>query len=353
MRIVVAMSGGVDSSVAAGLLVEQGHEVIGLHTRQHDASSKTAGRCCGEDDALDARAVADQLGIPFYVVNLKEAFKEAVIDDFVAEFARGRTPNPCVRCNGLLRFRVLLARARALGAAAMATGHYARVVDGRLKTAREVGKDQSYFLWQIPASALPYTQFPLGDMTKDEVRAHAARLGLSVAEKAESQEICFVPDDDHVRVVREGRPDLDASGSIVDESGAVVGKHDAYYRFTVGQRRGIGVGFGKPRYVRSIDPVTGTVVIGDDPLHRGLIASGAKFFERPAKNDLIYARLRHRGALVPCALDGEDPLHVRFLSPARAATPGQSIVFYAGDRATVLGGALVDRSVDPVVEATA
>ena len=200
MRVVAAMSGGVDSSVVAGLLVEQGHEVIGIHMKLHQVQEGEAGHCCGLDDALDARRVADRLGIPFYVLDLTEAFRKAVMDDFAAEYLAGRTPNPCVRCNGVLKFRVLLARAKALGASHLATGHYAQIgEDGGLMCAVDTDKDQSYFLFPVTRSALCQSLFPLGGLTKPEVRAHAARMGLLVANKAESQEVCFIPDDEAIK----------------------------------------------------------------------------------------------------------------------------------------------------------
>lgn len=356
MRIVVAMSGGVDSSTVAALLKEQGHEVIGVHMKLHDAGpAGDARRCCGYDDALDARAVADRLEIPFYVANLRDAFNKAVISDFVEEYRRGRTPNPCVQCNGVIKFRALLGRALSLGADRLATGHYARIEGGQLRSAVDVAKDQTYFLWPMPPAALEKTLFPLGGMRKAEVRAHAARLGLAVAEKPESQEVCFVPDDDHARLVREHHPDLDASGPIVDDTGREIGRHDGYFRYTIGQRRGLNVAIGKPTYVTAVDPASRTVVVGSDAqlVRHGLIASGASWFARPAPADRVLARVRHRGALVPCTVGSGDPLEVRFLTPVRAVAPGQSIVFYSADGETVLGGAVIDRAVDPAAQATA
>jgi tRNA-specific 2-thiouridylase len=343
MRVVVAMSGGVDSSVAAGLLVEQGHEVIGVHMKLHDAEGG-AGHCCGLDDAWDARRVADRLGIPFYVLNLREAFRAAVMEDLAEAYAAGRTPNPCVRCNGVLKFQVLLQRARALGAEALATGHYARTDGARLWSAADPDKDQTYFLWPIRPDALARTLFPLGGLTKPEVRAHAARLGLPTAEKAESMEVCFLPDDDHARFVREARPALEGAGDIVDEAGKVLGRHDAYWRFTVGQRRGLGVAAAEPLYVLRIDADTRRVVVGPASrlLEHALVAEGASWLRRPAEGEEMSARLRHRGALIPCRVEGDQALTVRFSAPARAIAPGQSIVFYAGDE--LLGGAVITRA---------
>lgn len=348
MRVVVAMSGGVDSSVVAGLCVEAGHEVIGVHMKLHDhapSATHTEKRCCGYDDALDARKVADKLGIPFYVLNLKEAFQKAVVDDLVNGYLAGTTPNPCVQCNGVLKFQVLLARAMALGADRLATGHYARMVDGRLHTARDAAKDQTYFLYPMSAKALERTWFPLGELTKAEVRAHAARMGLITADKPESQEICFVADDDHARFIADQRPDVDGSGEIVDEAGQILGHHDAYWRYTVGQRRGLGLALGAPAYVVRVEPETRRVVVGFDRsiLHGALTARDVRWLSDVEPGSRVEARIRHRGALAAATVhpDG-DVVRVVFDSPVRAAAPGQSVVFYAGDR--VLGGATITRA---------
>lgn len=350
MRVVVAMSGGVDSAVSAALLAEQGHDVVGVHMKLHDRGPAvaSAGQCCGLDDALDARRVADALGFPFYVLDLRDAFRTAVMEEFASSYLRGRTPNPCVRCNGVLKFRVLLARALALGADALATGHYARIVDGALTTAVDGDKDQSYFLFPMTRAALDKTWFPLGHLTKAEVRAHAARLGLPVAEKAESQEICFVPDDDHTRFVREQAADVDASGPIVDEAGKVVGRHDAYYRFTVGQRRGLAVALGAPAYVSRIDPETRAVVVTTDPAKlgaMGLTATGACWHAAPVEEETVGVRVRHRGRVHPARVTvGEGgAFSVRFSEPVRAVTPGQAAVVYRGE--TVLGGGWIEGAV--------
>ncbi|MES2637913.1 MAG: tRNA 2-thiouridine(34) synthase MnmA [Myxococcota bacterium] len=344
MRIVVAMSGGVDSSVAAALLHEQGHEVIGVHMKLHDAVEGAAGHCCGLDDALDARRVTDTLGIPFYVMNLRDAFKAAVMDDLADAYVKGFTPNPCVQCNGVLKFQVLLARARALGAEAFATGHYARTDGGRLFMAADREKDQSYFLWNVRPEALARSRFPLGEMTKPEVRAHAERLGLATAQKPESMEVCFLPDDDHARFIREARPEVEGAGDIVDEGGRVLGRHDGYFRYTVGQRRGLGVAAGAPIYVLRIEPDTRRVVVGpaDRLTEQGLTAAGVSWLRQPEPGEEVTARIRHRGALIPCTVETLDPLSLRFQAPARAVAPGQSVVLYAGDE--VLGGGVIRRA---------
>lgn len=352
MKVCIAMSGGVDSSVAAALLCEAGHDVVGVHMKLYDAPSPGEdgrGHCCGLDDAWDARRVAGRLGIPFFVMDLRAAFRRAVMDEFADTYLRGATPNPCIRCNGALKFQVLLRRAKALGATHLATGHYARIgEDGGLMAAADPEKDQSYFLFPIRREALANALFPLGDLTKPEVRAHARRLGLITADKPESQEICFIPDDDHARFVREHRPGIDGAGEIVDESGRVLGRHDGYWRYTVGQRRGLGIAIGRPVYVLRIEPATRRVVVGPPErlLHHGLLASGCNWFRRPEPGEPVLARVRHRGALHPCVLkfDG-DFVQVRFRAPVRAASPGQAVVFYQ-DEAVLGGGWILSTSTE-------
>ena len=357
MRVVAAMSGGVDSSVAAALLQEQGHEVIGVHMKLHDAPAGIPAddrRCCGLDDAMDARRVADRLGIPFYVMDLRREFQKAVMDNFAETYLQGATPNPCVQCNGVLKFRVLLQRAAALGASHLATGHYARIsADHGLLAAADPDKDQSYFLFPVTHKALAQTMFPLGGLSKPEVRDIARRLGLVTAEKPESQEICFIPDDDHTRFVRQHRPDApDGAGEIVDEDGAVLGTHDGYWRYTVGQRRGLGISAPHPLYVLHIDAPTRRVVVGpaDRLLHRALDAVGMNWFRRPQTGEPLRARIRHRGALHTVEdvafteeAGGRERVTLHLLSPARAITPGQAVVLYAEDGVEVVGGGWIVR----------
>jgi tRNA-specific 2-thiouridylase len=358
-RIVVALSGGVDSATCAGLLVEAGHEVVGISMRLYNAKgtvSASGGRCCGPRDLEDARVVCAHLGIPFYVADYEEEFHRTVIDDFVATYQRGETPNPCVRCNEQVKFLPLLYRARALGATALATGHYARLegekgarrllrgVDGR--------KDQSYFLFGMPRSALDFVEFPLGGMTKDEVRGHARRLGLPVSEKPESQEICFVPDGDYAGFVERQGGQSPPGGDVVDERGKVIGHHEGVHHFTIGQRRGLGFGVGSPQYVVGIDALSRRVKVGPkESLYAGrALVSQVRWLGEPP-GDLLRCGVQIRYRRVPQSatvqLTGEQTAAVVFDSPELAVTPGQAAVFYDGDR--VLGGGFISESAPAAV----
>jgi tRNA-specific 2-thiouridylase len=352
-RVVVAMSGGVDSSTAAALLVEQGYEVVGATLKLYDATGTQAvGRCCGPRDIADARATAAALGFPHYVIDESEAFAASVIDEFVAEHRAGRTPNPCVRCNEKLKFGPLLALAEALGATALATGHYARLLpgakDGEPALARAVDaqKDQSYFLFGLRPAWLGRVRFPLGDLTKAEVRAHARRLGVPNADKAESQEICFIPDGDHKAFV-EARGGAGQAGAVVDvETGGVVGEHGGTHRFTIGQRRGVPGGAADRRFVLRIDAATGTVHVGPrDRLGRDTVRVADVRWLRGAPADRLRCsvQIRHHARPAPAwvELGADGSVDVLLDEPAYGVAPGQAAVFY-DDAEAVIGGGWID-----------
>jgi len=359
-RVVIAMSGGVDSSVSAALLQEQGFEVIGISMQVWDygkfaaAEGEKFDTCCSLDDIHDARRVAEQLSIPFYVVNFEDEFEDLVIKDFVDEYLKGRTPNPCVRCNQWIKFELLLKKARGLGADFIATGHYARTLrddTGRFHLLKGVDqtKDQSYFLFTLTQEQLAMTLFPLGEMTKTQVRALAARYNLRVAEKGESQEICFVPDNDYVRFIEEERGKELLSGNIVDRSGKILGRHRGTYRYTIGQRRGLGIAHPEPLHVLELNAETKEVVVGpkDALFSHGLVAANTNWIN-PAPDAAIVAtcKIRYRHQPVSCTV---KPLpcsrvEVRFAEREKSVTPGQAVVFYEGD--TVLGGGWIEKAVD-------
>jgi tRNA-specific 2-thiouridylase len=311
MRVVVAMSGGVDSSVAAGLLAEAGHDVVGLSMQLYDqrASPEAFGSCCSLDDLQDARRVAGVLGFPHYILNFEREFRAAVVDHFVAEYASGRTPIPCVQCNADLKFSTLAERAEGFGAAAVATGHYARVEFDedtrryRLLRSADREKDQSYFLFGLTQDQLAHALFPVGALSKADVRRHAARLGLAVADKPDSHEICFIPDGDTAGFVDRQLPDADRSGEIVDSSGAVVGRHKGVHRLTVGQRKGLGLSTGTPMYVLKLEPAASRVVVGtrDELGGRHLTAARVNWIAGPTPDGprRLTVRIRHRHADAP------------------------------------------------------
>jgi tRNA-uridine 2-sulfurtransferase len=363
MKIAVAMSGGVDSSAAAALLREQGHELVGftmqLWNQRRNLSVDENGdplpsRCCSLDDVYDARRVAAELGFPFYVLNLERDFEREVVAPFVSSYLAGETPIPCVACNSRLKFASLDRLARSLGCEKVATGHYARVSfdegAGRYKLLRGLDpqKDQSYFLWELRQEQLAHALFPLGGLTKSEAREIARRAGLPVAEKAESQEICFVPDGDYSGFIdrylaSEGRrAETPAPGEIVDTGGERLGEHNGVHRYTVGQRRGLGVSAERPLYVVQIDARRNRVVVGreEELAQSGFTAAGVNWiaFESPREpvSAEVRVRYRHRPAPATIQMLGDARARVTFDEPQRAVTPGQATVFYRGDE--VLGG---------------
>lgn len=350
-RVLVAMSGGVDSSVAAARLLAEGHDVVGvtLHLWDYPDDGSVKSRCCAPEDIHDARRVADALGFPHYAFDRRELFQREVIEPFVDGYLHGETPSPCVRCNRGVKLRELMALADRLDAARVATGHYARLVrqPGRteLHRGRDAGKDQSYFLHMLDQATLSRLCFPLGDSDKAEVRAEAQRLALPGAHKGESQELCFVPSGRYDGFVSERAPDRLRPGPIVDDSGRTVGQHAGVHRFTVGQRRNLGVALGKPSYVIGIDAGSGRVQLG--PVER-LMAGAAELSDLSLASDLelplsAEVQVRYRGApLRARVLPAPAGARVEFERPVQAVVPGQFAVFYAGSR--VLGGGLIRRA---------
>jgi tRNA-specific 2-thiouridylase len=357
-RIVVGMSGGVDSSVAAALLVEQGYDVVGVTLRvwpwrEAEDPVKRFGSCCSMDSVADAQHVARTLGIPHYLLNSEAEFARSVIDRFVDAYATGTTPVPCVACNRDLKFGSLLARARAWDASAVATGHYAGVghdaATGRylLSRARDRQKDQSDFLWPLTQEQLASARFPLGALSKTEVREHARRLGLVTADKPESQEICFIPDDDYRGFLRRRNAEIFRPGPIVDTHGNRLGTHQGLPAYTVGQRKGLGLSAGRALHVVKLDPDTNTVTVGDttDLERPRLVAEDVNFIacEPPVEPLRVEAKIRHNHTPAPATVRalGAGRAEVVFDAPQRAVTPGQSVVWYRGD--CVVGGGVISR----------
>ena len=351
-RVLVAMSGGVDSSVAAALLVEQGYDVVGATMKLFCYGDEVPDKpCCSLDSINDARRVCESLGVPHYVLNMESAFGRDVVDDFVSEYARGRTPIPCVRCNTFTKFRDLVHKADSIDARWVATGHYARVVDGVLHRGLDPAKDQSYFLWGIDRSVLSRLMLPVGALTKPETRARARSMGLRVvSEKVESQDICFVPDGDHTKIIasRLGKdaPSL-APGPFVLSDGTVFGQHAGFARYTVGQRKGLPGGFAQPMFVVAIRPDTRAVVVGprEELLGRGIVAREVSWLvDAPAVGAHVQLQIRHRAA--PAAAEiirlSQSEIELALDEPVSAIAPGQSLVFYDGDR--VLGGGVIEGS---------
>ena len=344
--VVAALSGGVDSATAAALLVEQGHEVVGMTMRLYDArgTSAASGRCCGPRDIEDARAVCAHLGIPHHVIDLEREFADAVVEDFVEAYLAGETPNPCVKSNQHIKFSPLLQRARAIGADVLVTGHYARIIDGGLYRGRDAGKDQSYFLFSMPARELTSVRFPLGHLTKDEVRVEAHRLGLPNAAKDESQEICFVPDGDYAgfvsaQALRRGRA-MPAGGNIVDETGSIVGRHEGVHRFTVGQHRGLGnLTTREKLYVTAVDPARAEVRVGPRAAAetRELAIRDLRWLAPEIDRLDAHVQVRHRGAPIAAAITIVEGRARAQLAEPTVAAAGQAAVIYAGDR-VIAGG---------------
>jgi tRNA-specific 2-thiouridylase len=346
-RILVAMSGGVDSGTTAALLKREGHDVIGVTMQLWDYGDADGG-CCSADDVRDARRVADQIGIPHYVVNYMDIFKKYIVEDFINKYLSGNTPNPCVLCNQFIKFNFLLRRAMELGADYLATGHYARIETKKengkfyLSKAVDKNKDQSYFLFTLTQRELSRLVFPLGSMTKEKVREIAKSMNLRVADKPDSQEVCFITGGDYREFLRSHNGLKREKGEIVDTNGNVLGHHDGVFSFTVGQRRGLGIARGKPLYVVKVEPKTNRVVVGEekDIFRTTLIASNVTSVDEPPSSDevIVKAKIRYRSmeseAVVRTQSNSEAL--VEFKTPQRAMTPGQAVVFYEEDR--VLGG---------------
>lgn len=355
---VVAMSGGVDSSVAAALLAEEGYEVVGVGLQVWDYSGSEPqgerfGSCCAPSDFADARRVAKSVGFPFYVIDAEEVFRQSVVEPFVTSYASGRTPNPCVACNQRVKFDYLMHRALSFGADVVATGHYARVVReramGRLAVARGADrrKDQSYFLFDLSQNQLARIVFPLSGLTKEDVRRKARSLGLLVADKPESQEICFIPDRDTPGfIARELGDNTTGEGDVVTKDGTVVGRHQGYQFYTIGQRRGLGVAVGKPLYVTGIEPASNRIEVGpeEELWRRGLVVADATWALSPAEGVAVrlevQIRSRHREAYAEVRRLPKGRARVTFDEPQRAITPGQAAVFYKRD--VVVGGGWVE-----------
>lgn len=360
MKVMVAMSGGVDSSVAAGLLKEQGHDVFGFTMKLRDATPEERGgqkgSCCSPDDLMDARIACDALDIPHYVVDYRDVFKREVIDPFAESYLVGRTPNPCVNCNNSVKFTPLLERAKALGADALATGHYARIKEetpGRFALYRGIdrSKDQSYFLYGVSQEALAMTIFPLGSLSKDEVRQEGKRMGLPNWDKADSEDICFVPQGHYAQVIEKlvGPDRIPQAGPIVDLNGRQVGTHQGLHHYTIGQRRGLHVATGERVYVVDLKPEQQTLVVGPPEALKvhGLVAASCQWAggEAPIGATPVSAqiRYRHMGAEATLLARGSDA-ELYFEMPQPAVTPGQAVVFYQEEK--VVGGGWIERPID-------
>ncbi len=356
-KVAIGMSGGVDSSVAAYLLKEQGYDVIGVTMQiwqeEDPLVSAENGGCCGLSAVEDARRVADMLGIPYYVLNFKREFKKNVIDYFMQEYMQARTPNPCIACNRYVKWEALLQRAMELGCDYIATGHYARVTklsNGRyaLKKSATVRKDQTYALYNLTQEQLSKTLMPVGEYEKDEIRKIAEEIGLFVANKKDSQEICFIPDDDYASYIQRETGQTFPEGNFVDLQGNILGRHKGIIHYTIGQRKGLGLSLGAPAFVLEIRSETNEVVIGtnEDTFHDTLIANQVNTMSVEHFTDgmEVTAKIRYSHSGAPCKLQmiGNDIVSCKFTEPVRAITPGQAVVFYDGD--VVVGGATILQS---------
>ena len=346
MRVAIAMSGGVDSSVAAALLKEMGHDVFGVTMRIIPPGNNST------HAEIDTADIARRLGIPHHVLDFRDIFARQIIDYFCREYRLGRTPNPCILCNKYIKFGVLMEKALKMGADRLATGHYARIEKDNsgkyiLKKGQDQRKDQSYFLCQLTQEQLSYTMFPVGNLTKDEVRKTAAGLGLPAASRPESQEICFIPDDDRARFLEEYMPQVARPGPIRDEGGKTLGQHRGITSYTIGQRKGLQIAAAEPLYVTAIEPELNTIIVGTKEQTYGteLVAGDLNWIAIPVPEHpmTVKARVRYRHTEAEATLTPQDnnTIHVKFAEPQMAITPGQAVVFYDGD--TVIGGGTIMR----------
>jgi tRNA-specific 2-thiouridylase len=352
-RVVVAMSGGVDSSVAAALLKSRGYEVIGITMCFNlAAGNKRKSPCCSAESIGDAARVAHKLGIRHYVVNMKKQLEERVIKDFCKEYLSGRTPNPCVKCNQFLKFDLLLNKARSLDAGFLATGHYARIENGLLKKARDLKKDQSYFIYRIKPDQLKHILFPLGEYTKDQVRRLARNYGLSVADKPGSQEICFLPGNNYREFLRSYAGVENKQGKVVDVQGNILGTHKGIPFYTIGQREGLGIARGYPVYVIKLDCRNNRIIVGpkQDAFKSDFLVKDTHYLcGRIKKKVALKVKIRYNHAESPAEIiPFKNKLMVRFRKPQFSITPGQSAVFYKGDQ--VYGGGIIDKVEDKNVK---